>query len=161
MKFHVTFSIALILTLAACAGKPPAPPATRPAAPPPAKPATVSPPAEPLSGDAVWRLRVGLNVAALSCRGAGRASVAPAYRAVLARHASLLDQAYAAERRRLGPGSFDRQQTRLYNRFALQRSPEKFCSSAREIGTYASQLPSPKLAGEAPGLTARLESHLR
>lgn len=105
--------------------------------------------------EAVWHLRAGLNVAALSCRGRGRAAVAPAYSRLLSRHRALLAAAYAEEERRYGSG-FDRHQTKLYNRFAYQRSPERFCRDAAQVAGSASAMDSPSLARAAPGLLSRI-----
>ena len=108
---------------------------------------------------ALWRLRAGLNVAALSCRN--RTPVAPAYGRLLSRHRSLLAAAYQAEQRRLGVTAFDREQTRTYNRFANQRSPQDFCRSAAAIAGQAAAMPSTNLVPAARGLASQLESRLR
>jgi len=110
---------------------------------------------------AVWQLRSGLNVAALSCRGRGRAPVAGEYGKMLSRHRTLLAAAYKEEERRLGRAGFDRQQTRAYNRFANQRSPEKFCQTASELARSANRMDSADLAPAARGMVAELESRLR
>lgn len=111
-------------------------------------------PGEP--AEAVWHLRAGLNVAALSCRGKGRVSVAPGYARVLARHKTLLARAYAAEERRYGQG-FDRHQTKLYNQFSNQRSPEQFCRTAASVAGRAAAMDSAQLAGAARALVAELD----
>lgn len=139
------------------------PAASRPA---PAKPAiarpapagTFQPPAT--RNETVWRLRAGLNVAALSCRGKGRRPVAGDYGRMLARHRELLAAAYRQEQRRQGASAFDRQQTRLYNRFANQRSPERFCHAASGIAQRANGLSSAGLVTAAPSLLAELEAPL-
>lgn len=126
---------------------------------PPARPAPVErvaarePSAEP--SEAVWHLRAGLNVAALSCRGKGRPSVAPAYARLLSRHKALLAAAYAQEQRRYG-GGLDKHQTRLYNRFALQRSPERFCRDAAQVAASAIAMDSTALSRAAPKLLSTI-----
>ena len=110
-------------------------------------------PAEP--AEAVWHLRAGLNVAALTCRGRGRTNVAPAYARVVSRHKTLLARAYASEERRYGKG-FDRHQTKLYNQFSNQRSPERFCRSAASVANRAAAMDSAALAKNARALVAEL-----
>ena len=109
----------------------------------------------------IWRLRSGLNVAALSCRGRGVADVKGHYAQMLKRHSSLLDQTYRQEVGRHGVNGHDRQQTKVYNRFAMQRSPQKFCSVASEVAQLAVAMSSAELSPASPGLVARLESGLR
>lgn len=114
--------------------------------------------AGPLRGEpAVWHLRAGLNVAALSCRKTR--GLESDYKKVLARHRELLKASYAEEQRRSGR-RFDAEQTRLYNRFSNQRSREKFCSTAAGIAQEASGMESARLAPQARGLLARLERGL-
>ena len=112
--------------------------------------APISPPSE-----AVWHLRAGLNVAALSCRGRGRTPVAGAYARMLSRHRALLAQAYAAEQRRYGAG-LDRHQTQLYNRFSNQASPERFCRDAAAVASRADAMDSDHLSANASRLLSEL-----
>lgn len=138
--------VAIALLLGACAGKREAP---RPlAASSSAKYA--APPSE-----AVWHLRAGLNVAALSCRGRGRTSVVGAYSRMLTRHRILLAQSYAAEQRRHG-ASLDRHQTQLYNRFSNQRSPERFCRNASAVASRINAMDSPSVSANAAQLLNEL-----
>ena len=109
----------------------------------------------------VWQLRSGLNVAALTCRGRGRASVEGEYRKLLSRHQALLASAYSEEERRLGKTGFDRQQTRVYNRYSNQRSPERFCAAAVEIARSANRMDSARLAPAARGMVSDLDHRLR
>ena len=106
-------------------------------------------------GEAVWHLRAGLNVAALSCRGRGRTGVAGGYGKVLNRHRSLLALAYASEQRRHGKG-LDRHLTQLYNRFAYQPSPAKFCANAAGVADEAARMNSVTLSSQARKLLGRL-----
>lgn len=108
----------------------------------------------------IWRLRSGLNVAALSCRGRGVADVNGQYAQLLRRHSVILDQTYRQEVARHGVAGLDRQQTKVYNRFAMQRSPQKFCGVAAEVARQANSMSSAELSPAAPGLVARLESGL-
>jgi hypothetical protein len=127
----------------------PVPQPPRPAAPAPASHAVADP------GEAVWHLRSGLNVAALSCRGKGRTPVSPDYARLLTRHKALLASAYAGEQRRYGKG-LDRHLTQLYNRFAFQRSPERFCASAAAVAAEAVRIDSPTLSARAHTLLDRI-----
>lgn len=111
------------------------------------------------SGDpaeAVWHLRVGLNVAALMCKGRGRVSVASDYSRLLGRHRGLLASAHTAEQRRHG-GGFERHQTRIYNRFANQRDPAVFCRKAAAVAKRAAVLDSPGLAHSAARLLGEID----
>jgi hypothetical protein len=119
---------------------------------------------QPTPGDgaaAVWNLRAGLNVAALSCRGRGRQSVAGDYARLLTRHKALLAAAYRREQTRQGANAFDRQQTRLYNGFANQASPAHFCRTAGAVVQRAIGLDSAALSVAAPGLLGELRASLR
>lgn len=107
-----------------------------------------------LRGDPeVWNLRAGLNVAALSCRKKG---IERDYKRVLDRHRILLKASYAEAQRR-GGRNFDRDQTRLYNRFAQQRSAAKFCQEAAGVAQEAGRMDSYELAPRARTLLARLD----
>lgn len=109
----------------------------------------------------IWRLRSGLNVAALSCRGGSRAAVAPAYRRMLARHQRVFASSYRTEVSRYGMAGFDHDQTRVYNHFANQRSPQTFCSTAARVAQQAGSIDSASLPPAAPKLLAQLERGLR
>lgn len=83
------------------------------------------------------------------------------YATLLKRHSVLLDQTYRQEVARYGVAGLDRQQTKVYNRFAMQRSPQKFCGVAAEVARQANAMSSADLSPAAPGLVARLESGLK
>ena len=110
-------------------------------------------PAQP--GAAVWNLRAGLNVAALTCKGRGRVPVRGAYGQVLVRHRTLLAAAYSAEQHRQG-SQFDRSETRLYNRWSNQRHPEQFCRDAASVARRAAAMDSPTFAANAGNLLGEL-----
>ena len=120
-----------------------------------------APAASGRTSESLLRLRAGLNVAALSCRGRGMPAVIPAYGRILTRHKTLLASAYRTETQRLGVAGLDRQQTRIYNRFANQRSPADFCHAAASIANQAGSMSSPTLASASSGMAAQLESRLR
>lgn len=109
----------------------------------------------------IWRLRSGLNVAALSCRGGGKSSVTGHYAKILKRHSRLLDETYRMETRRYGVNGHDRRQTKVYNRYSMQRSPKRFCGVAADVAREASSMSSAQLSAAASQLVARLDSGLR
>lgn len=134
---------ALVAAVTGCAG--PAPQQARHSLPPPYRQAAT---ASANPDEAVWHLRAGLNVAALSCKGHGRAPVSGHYSRLLSRHKALLAAAYAAEQRRHGK-ALDRHLTQVYNGFANQRSPAKFCANSASVAKRAATMDSPGLAGNA------------
>ena len=109
----------------------------------------------------IWRLRSGLNVAALTCRGSGKPPVTGHYSKMLKRHSQLLDQTYRMETRRYGVAGHDRRQTKVYNRYSIQRSPTRFCGVAADVAREASSMSSAQLSAAASELVARLDSGLR
>jgi hypothetical protein len=117
---------------------------------------TALPLANAAASEDLWHLRAGLNVAALSCRGSGRESVAPDYSRLLSRHRGLLASAYGIEQRRYG-GGMDRHLTQLYNRYSMQRSPGEFCARASDVAREAVAMDSPTLARSAGSLLARID----
>lgn len=147
------------LALAGCGGPAKQVADSRPAPRLPYVPPATTQPAPGQSSEAVWGLRAGLNVAALSCRGEGRRPVAGAYAAMLARHRALLAAAYRQEQGRQGK-AFDRQQTRVYNTFANQASPSRFCSTASTVAQRANGLDSAAFAVAAPRLLGVLRASL-
>lgn len=110
---------------------------------------------------AIWGLRAGLNVAALSCRGRGRQPVASHYARMLSRHRGLLAAAYRQAQARQSTSAFDRQQTRIYNTFANQTSPARFCNAASSVAQRANGLDSASFALAAPRLLGELRASLR
>lgn len=114
----------------------------------------------PKDAEAVWRLRSGLNVAALSCKAGQHEDVAPSYSQLLDRHKALLSAAYDAETQRHGARAFDRSQTRTYNQFSLQKSPAQFCQTAAEVAQQSVAMDSAGLSSNASQLVAKLEREL-
>lgn len=149
------------LALAACGRTDHHVAASRPAPRPSAAPKPADAPERVSSSEAVWGLRAGLNVAALSCRGRGRQPVAGDYARMLTRHRSVLAAAYRQEQGRQGVSAFDRQQTRIYNTFANQPSPARFCSAASSAVQRANSLDSAAFASSAPRLLGDLRASLR
>lgn len=85
---------------------------------------------------ALWHLRAGLNVAALSCRGAGEAALIARYNALLTDHKAALASAEAAYlmQYRTDGGDwrdrYDDDQTRLYNFFGQAHGRQGLCAAA-------------------------------
>jgi hypothetical protein len=164
-EFRVAIAVASIaglsLTLAAC-GRPDSHVAVSQSVPHQnAQPRPVT--EEPRAGgsEAVWSLRAGLNVAALSCRGRGRPPVAGEYARMLTRHRDLLATAYRREQERQGTRAFDRQQTRIYNTFANQASPVRFCGTANAVAHRVNGLDSAAFTLAAPRMLGELRASLR
>ncbi|MFM5954386.1 MAG: hypothetical protein ACKOPE_08810 [Novosphingobium sp.] len=162
--FRVALCVALLAGTAGCANHSSPPQANKGYALPPPRQAAAAPtpapaPSRAFTGEpseAVWHLRAGLNVAALSCRGKGRTPVAGSYGRLLTRHRGLLANAYAGEQRRYGKG-MDRHLTQVYNRFANQGNPAKFCSSAANVAQRAVAMDSPTLASNARSLLGEID----
>lgn len=152
MRKEIAALIVLAGLVLGCSHQP-KPRLARSARPQPAAKVAAGIPAQPSA--AVWHLRAGLNVAALSCKGRGRVPVRGPYGQVLSRHRALLAAAYSAEQRRQG-GNFDRSETRLYNRFSYQRHPEQFCHDAASVARRAAAMDSPTLALNAGSLLSEL-----
>lgn len=107
---------------------------------------------------AVWHLRAGLNVAALSCRGPEEAALIAGYNALLQRQRSGFDAAYKTLTREHGnAASFDAAMTRLYNYYALPPAQPGLCAAAQAVLADAALLPTGGIDGFAPSGLARLE----
>ncbi len=167
-------ALATAVTLAACTTTPPPPPPTPPApvivlpAPPPmARP--VAPgqaadnlviPVTDLAGrrltpnvdlgpeQALWQLRIGLNVAALNCRGPAEQILVDNYSAFLTNNQAAIARAervVIAEQGRLngtnGIAARDALSTRLYNYFAQPPVQESFCPIAFNLAGLAAVEP--------------------
>lgn len=149
------------LGLASCGGTDQHVATNRPAPRTSTAPRQAEAPVRVNSSEAVWGLRAGLNVAALSCRGRGRQPVAGDYARMLTRHRALLATAYRQEQGRQSASAFDRQQTRIYNTFVNQQSPARFCTAASSAVQRANSLDSVAFASEAPRLFGDLRASLR
>jgi len=133
------------------------------AAPEPPPPVIAEPPAvRPTQPDleAVWHVRSGLNVGALSCRGEFE-PLADAYNRLLDRHEALLAQAYRFEETRLPQNELDRHLTQIYNHFANQRSAPLFCRTAQAVMDRALASDASVFSVAASGWLAELDMALR
>lgn len=107
---------------------------------------------------AVWHLRAGLNVAALSCRGPQETALVAAYNGMLQRHHGAFDQAYRTLSHEHGDAAaFDGAMTQLYNYYALPAAQPALCATAQQVLAEAALLPPDGLTAFAPGALARLE----
>jgi len=133
------------------------------AAPEPPPPVSAEPPpVRPTQPDleAVWHVRSGLNVGALSCRGEYDA-LADAYNRLLEQHETLLAEAYRFEEGRLSQSELDRHLTQIYNHFANQRSAQLFCRTAQTVLNHALASDATVFSVSAPGWLADLNLALQ
>lgn len=108
---------------------------------------------------ALWNLRAGLNVAALSCRGAQEAALTAAYNGLLQRHRAAFDQAYRTLGREYGDAArFDEAMTALYNYYALTPARAGLCATAQQVLAEAAALSPAELTDFAPAALTRLDA---
>lgn len=115
--------------------------------------------------EAVWHLRVALNVAALGCRDRDEAATVAAYNGLLA---SARDQLAGAQtavaavyRVRYGAAAQARNDdamTRLYNFFAQPTGHDAFCAAAKSVLAEAATVEPGALASFAAAALPRLEA---
>jgi hypothetical protein len=101
----------------------------------------------------LWHLRVGLNVAALGCRGTQGDAITGAYNALLKRERMTLASAHdrvVAESG--GQAGYDEDMTRLYNYFAQPGAQQAFCMAAASVAETLGA--GPISAAAAPALAA-------
>lgn len=82
---------------------------------------------------AVWHLRAGLNVAALSCGGEEGAAIRAGYNGWLTRQAVALRRVAATYAAEYGGSSFDDAMTRLYNFWSQTPVRPAFCAAAARV----------------------------
>ncbi len=163
------------LTLAACAAKAPPPPPPPP--PPPVVVAPPPPPPRPIppnssapnllipqldaagrrltpnvdlsAAQALWQLRIALNVAALNCRGPGYETLIPDYAKFLTnnrRAIAAAERTVIAEQGRANGGNGiahrDALSTRLYNYFAQPPVLATFCPTSVGVARAAAVEPT-------------------
>lgn len=115
--------------------------------------------------EALWHLRVALNVAALGCRDAEEGATAAGYNALLARGRETLATAQAqmaiVYRQRHGADAQARNDdamTRLYNFFAQPTGHDGFCATAKAVLAETALLEPAALNGYAITALPRLEA---
>jgi len=174
LMFKRTIGMAMLMALAACA-PPPAPPPPPPRIvvappPPPPMPMPVPPnsaapnliiPITDVTGrrmtpnvdlspeQALWQLRIALNVAALNCRGPDEAILVANYSRFLTTNRAAISRAERAViadlGRRTGTNGIstrDSLSTRLYNYFAQPPVIEAFCAKATSVTALAAMEPT-------------------
>jgi hypothetical protein len=115
--------------------------------------------------EAVWHLRVALNVAALGCRDRDEAATVAAYNGLLASARDPLATAQTAVaavyRVRYGAAAQARNDdamTRLYNFFAQPTGHDAFCAAAKSVLAEAATVEPGALAPFAAAALPRLEA---
>lgn len=107
---------------------------------------------------AIWHLRTGLNVAALSCRGPSEAQLLDGYHHFLAAYRPQLASAQRAVAVSHGTvGAFDAAMTRLYNYWALPPAQAGFCVAAAQVMADAAHVDAAALPGFAVQAVATLD----
>lgn len=149
-----------LLALAGCSSRAPAPQPARPA-PAPAPLSPIHQNLDPL--EALWHVRAGLNVAALSCAQRVGPAIVTDYNAFLKAKRELLATAYQSlsdEYRAKGGNwqrALDADMTRLYNHFASPTAQAGFCDAAAvEVKRAIAATPDDRQAWAAEAL-ARLD----
>lgn len=177
----------LLASVAACAPKPPPPPP-----PPPPVPVVVIVPPRPLppgnaaatqilpgrgidgrfvtansniTGDrAFWQLKIGLNVAAIGCRGLEETTLVSAYNNIIKAHGKVIRSTektvisqLGKENRTSGVAARDRLSTQLFNYFAQPPAHHGFCARANEIAQLVSSTPTAQVVEQASAHLARLD----
>ncbi len=177
----------LLASVAACAPKPPPPPPP----PPPAPVAIVIPPRpyppgnaaltqilpgrgidgrfvtanSNITGDrAFWQLKIGLNVAAIGCRGLEETSLVSAYNTIIKAHGKVIKSTEKSVIAQLGKdtktngtAARDRLSTQLFNYFAQPPAHRDFCARANEIAQIVASAPTAQVVEQAPGNLAKLD----
>jgi hypothetical protein len=102
------------------------------------QPAVVSTNLPPL--EALWHVRVALNVAALGCRDADERVTVASYNALIRNQAAVLGAAsnavtarYKAQYGAAGDNVREREMTKLYNYFAQPTAQGEFCAVAKDM----------------------------
>ena len=177
----------LLASVAACAPKPVAPPP-----PPPPPPVAIVIPPRPMppgnasltqilpgraidghfvtansnvTGDrAFWQLKIGLNVAAIGCRGLEETTLVSAYNNIIKAHGKVIKSTEKSvitqlgkENRNNGIAPRDRLSTQLFNYFAQPPAQRAFCARANEIAQLVSSEPTAQVIAQAPAHLSRLD----
>jgi len=179
--------VGLLASVAACTKAPPPPPP-----PPPPAPVVVIVPPRPLppgnaavtqilpgrgidgrfvtansnvTGDrAFWQLKIGLNVAAIGCRGLEETTLVSAYNNIIKAHGKVIRSTektvitqLGKENKNSGVAARDRLSTQLFNYFAQPPAQRGFCARANEIAQLVSSTPTAQVVEQAPAHLARLD----
>ncbi|KTE02316.1 hypothetical protein, partial [Sphingopyxis sp. H115] len=118
-----------------------------------------------VTGDrAFWQLKIGLNVAAIGCRGLEETSLVSAYNNIIKTHGKVIKSTEKSviaqlgkENKNNGIAPRDRLSTQLFNYFAQPPAQRDFCVRANEIAQIVSTMPTAQLVEQAPTHLARLD----
>jgi hypothetical protein len=126
------------------------------------QPAVVSTRLPPL--EALWHLRVALNVAALGCRDADEANTVASYNALIRNQSGVLAAAndavsahYKADYGSTWETARERDMTRLYNYFAQPTAQAEFCTVAKDTLARVGSVEAQDLPGFALAALPQLE----
>lgn len=113
----------------------------------------------------IWRLRAGLNVAALQCQFSPFLATVSLYNNIIRQHDAELKSAYQRLnkiflRARQNAAAFDRYNTRTYNGFSTLDAQEQFCDTAASIGREALRQPVGSFSHFAATALPRLQNSL-
>jgi hypothetical protein len=115
------------------------------------------------SNTALWHVRMALNVAALSCHGAGDLArmqynqMLHVHKAALGAANAAVDRNYQFEYGSTGIARREQLNTVVYNFFSLPPVQPTFCKAAVEVGAKMLSMPSASLLTYAPEALAALE----
>ncbi len=112
-----------------------------------------------------WHLRAALNVAAIGCRGAADATLAPSYNTMLSSKKAVLADAdhfvqthYRTASARTWQADHDAYMTRLYNFFAMPAAKAAFCVAADSVAPQAAAIAPDAFVGFAATALPQLEA---
>lgn len=120
------------------------------------------------NADAVWKLRAGLNVAALQCQFSPFLATVPTYNALLRQHSDELADAFKVmtgyfvrlQGPRAGQRAFDSYATRTNQNWATFDAQYSFCNAAALAGRQALYVPKGKFGEFASTELERLQGSL-
>ena len=118
-----------------------------------------------VTGDrAFWQLKIGLNVAAIGCRGIEETTLVSAYNNIIKTHGKVIRSTEKSvikelgkENKNNGIAPRDRLSTQMFNYFAQPPAQRAFCARANEIAQVVSTTPTEQLVAQAPAHLARLD----
>lgn len=118
-----------------------------------------------IGGDrAFWQLKIGLNVAAIGCRGLEEATLVSAYNNIIKTHAKPIKSTEKTVITQLGKetgtngtAARDRLSTQLFNYFAQPPAQRQFCARANEIAQLVSSTPSAQVIEQASAHLSQLD----
>jgi hypothetical protein len=118
-----------------------------------------------VTGDrAFWQLKIGLNVAAIGCRGLEETTLVSAYNNIIKAHGKIIRSSeknvitqLGKETKTNGTAARDRLSTQLFNYFAQPPAQRAFCARANEIAQLVSSTPTAQVIEQSPAHLVRLD----